>query len=115
MVHAKKMATAIYHEVNVPSNCIDYNRKAVEHEKELIGTQKEQIELLDQMKTMSEEKLRQAEIIQKQVKSIMGSVAEVTAGNEDNANKIEEINTKVSDILNIAEQLNVSVDDMEEN
>lgn len=41
-----KMAEAIYHEVNVQENCINYNKRTVEIEKQIIETKQEEIRQL---------------------------------------------------------------------
>ena len=109
----EKMATAIYNGLNIPSNCIDYNKTTVEKEKDLIAAQSEQITLLDQMKLLSEEKLQKAQFVQTKVKTILCAIEEISSGNVSNVNLVETININVKEILGIVDTLKVSVDNMQ--
>lgn len=110
----EKMATAIFYGFNMPNNCIDFNRVSVEKEKSYIKTQSEQIEMLDEMKTMTEERLKQAEEISKQGNIIMQSIADILSGNEENAASIEEIANQMEDVLKTTLNLNQHIVEMEQ-
>ncbi|WP_069999375.1 [Fe-Fe] hydrogenase large subunit C-terminal domain-containing protein [Cellulosilyticum sp. I15G10I2] len=110
----RKMATAIFHGLNMPNNCIDFNRMSVKQEKKHRKAQDEQIQLLDQMKMMTEEKLKQSEEIYQQSSVIMQSIAGISAGNEENASSIQELANKMDEILSTIINLNEHIDGMEQ-
>lgn len=109
----KKMATAIHHGLNIPENCIDFNRSSAEQERLLAHTQSEQIGLLEEMKLLGEERLKQAEVVKSQVKVILGSMQEISAGNNENAAAIQQIAAGMEEIVGTSNALNEGVSDME--
>jgi len=110
----KKMATAIYNQLNVPSNCIDYNRKTVEIEKEIIAAKQDQLDLVEEMKRISEKRLLEADEIGKEIKVILFSIDTVAKGNQLNATGVTQISEQSYEIDDINKKLNNSVKDMED-
>lgn len=108
----EKMATAIYNGLNVPVNCIDYNKQTVVQELEHIQAQKDQISLLDDVNKLTQERLERAERIKERVGRIIESVTEVSKGNSDSAEVIQNITFEVSDVLKTADLLKTSVEEM---
>ncbi|HHV11602.1 MAG TPA: 4Fe-4S dicluster domain-containing protein [Clostridiales bacterium] len=110
----EKMAIAIYHGVNIPNNCIDYNKKTVELEKEMITARESQIQLAQEMEAMAEERLAKVESVNGQVRTILSAIESVSTGNEETAAAIESISMKASDITGVMETLNQNIAFMEE-
>lgn len=105
----EKMAVAIYNGVNIPSNCIDYNKKSVLLEKELIHSQDEQMSIVEELRQATEDRLSKAEIINAQVRNILNSIQEMIAGNEESASSIEVISNKAFDISITMQDLNQKI------
>ena len=110
----KAMAKAIFNNLNVFSNCIDYNKKEVIQEKSDLETKNNQINLLDQLNKLSEEKIKNAELLKSRVNQIITSINDVSKGNEQSAVEIEKISTEVTNILNTSETLRNYVTEMQE-
>lgn len=109
----EKMAVAIYHGVNIPNNCIDYNKKTVELEKEMISARESQIQMVEEMKAMADERLAQVESVNEQIRTILIAIESVSTGNEETATAIESISVKASDITEVMETLNQNIALME--
>lgn len=110
----KLMAKAIYNKLNVPSNCIDFNRKEVINEQQFINMKNDQIKLLDDYKKISQERLESAEVLRKRVFEILASVDDLSKGNLGNSEAIQRISHEVSDIMNTAALLKENVETMYE-
>lgn len=108
------MAKAIYNKLNIPSNCIDFNRKEVINEQQFINMKNDQIKLLDDYKKMSQERLENAEVLKKRVFEILASVEDLSKGNLGNSEAIQSISQEVNDIMNIASLLKKNVETMYE-
>ena len=104
-----EMAVAIHNKLNVFSNCIDYNKEEVKFEQKTIAEQAQQIDLLDQVQALTEERLKQAESLKKQVDVILSSIQDVTTGNQENALLISKIQEESSSILNTTSTLKESI------
>lgn len=110
----KDMAKAIHNGLNVLENCIDYNRKEVSHEQELLNSKNEQMKALEKLNELSEEKLRSAEMLKKRVTEIIFSIEEVSKGNEESAVAINKISNDIADVLDTTSFLTSSVNEMQE-
>lgn len=110
----KNMAKAIYNGLNVLDNCIDYNRKEVSNEQLILTKENEKMNALEKLNELSEEKLRNAEILKKRVSQIIFSVEEVARGNEESCVAINKISNDIADILKTTEVLNNSVNEIQE-
>jgi Na+-translocating ferredoxin:NAD+ oxidoreductase RNF subunit RnfB len=74
----EKMARAIYNDVNVPDNCIYYNRIELQMEKDLIAKKNEEIhEMVTEIKKISAEKEKEAEIANRKVSDLRESSREI--------------------------------------
>jgi iron only hydrogenase large subunit-like protein len=109
----EKMVTAIFNNLNVASNCIDFNKKSVEIEKEMIAAKQDQLDLVEEMKKISEQRLQEADEIGKEIKVILNSIDTVTQGNEVNAKGVSKISEQSYEIDDINKMLNNRVTDME--
>jgi iron only hydrogenase large subunit-like protein/prefoldin subunit 5 len=110
----KTMAKAIYNNLNVPSNCIDFNKHEVENELLLIKNKNEQINLLDDFNKLTQEKLEKTEFINKKVLEIINSITEVSKGNSESAVVIESISSEATDILSTSKHLKNSIVQMQD-
>lgn len=111
----KKMAKAIFNDLNNVDNCIEYNREEVKKEhKKIVEEQNKQMNMLKNLNRASEEKLKNAEILNKRVQEILLAISEVSAGNEESAKSIDKITVEVADILNVSQILRKSVNEMHE-
>lgn len=110
----EKMVTAIYNQLNLASNCIDFNKKTVEIEKEMIEAKQDQLELVEEMTRISEQRLREADEIGKEIKVILNSIDTLTQGNEVNATGVSKISEQSYEIDSINKNLNDRVMDMED-
>ncbi|MBS7525933.1 4Fe-4S dicluster domain-containing protein [Fusibacter paucivorans] len=109
----EKMATAIYHGFNIPNNCIDYNKKTVSMEKDMLSAREAQLQAAEDMKALTEKRLEDAMAIGKSIKIIVASIDNVFAGNEENANAVENIRNQSIDILKMVETLKASMTEMD--
>jgi Na+-translocating ferredoxin:NAD+ oxidoreductase RNF subunit RnfB len=110
----EKMATAIHHGFNIPNNCIDYNKKTVSLEKEMLSAREEQLQAAEDMKKLTDKRLEDAMEIGKSIKIIIASIDNVFAGNEENAHAVENIRNQSIDILKMVETLKRSMTDMDQ-
>lgn len=104
--NCEKMAIAIYNRVNIPDNCIDYNKKTVEYEKEVIEQKQRQIELAEDMEKITRKKLDESQVIADQIKGILLSIENVSSGNQDNASMAGLISKEGVDINNMINKMN---------
>lgn len=109
----EKMAIAIYNGINIANNCIDYNKKTVEDEKEIIDQKEQQIQLAEDMERISRKKLEESRIITDKIKGILLSVENISSGNEENASMAELISQEGNDINNMVKNLNKQIISME--
>ncbi len=110
--NCKQMAKAIYNNLNVLSNCIDYDRNEIEIEKQELTNKNELISSMDRINKLTEERLITAEKLKLRVNEIIHAVDEVSHGNNECALGIENIATEVADILIKANILRESVNEM---
>lgn len=110
----KTMAKAIYNNLNVLSNCIDFNKHEVANELLLINSKNEQIHLLDDFNKLTQEKLEKTEFINQRVLEIMNSITAVSKGNSESAVVIENISLEATDILNTSRHLKNSIVEMQD-
>lgn len=110
----KEMAKAIFNDLNIPDNCIDYNRKEVESEQEKLDSQKEQMQLLEKVNKLSDERLKSAELLKEKVTQIISAIEQVTSGNQENITAINKISESMQGVLNTASVLKNNVGDMQD-
>jgi iron only hydrogenase large subunit-like protein len=108
----KEMVKAIHFGLNLPPNCIEYNRHEVEIEKKEIQAKDRQIDLLDELNKLSEEKLNNAKKLQQSVSEITNAVNEVSRGNEESAINIESLANEISNIFTLSSDLKHSINQM---
>lgn len=108
------MAKAIHNELNVLHNCIDYNRQEVNNEKELSNYKNQQMKTLENLNELSEEKLRNAEVLKKRVSEIICAIEEVSKGNEGSAISISKISIDIADVLERTNVLKDNVNEMQD-
>lgn len=108
----EQMAIAIHNQLNVYQNCVDYNKQTIKLEQEVIEHQAKQLQLLDKVKRLTEEKLQQAEKLKNTASTILSNIQEVTAGNEDCTLGIHKLHNESMDILNTTTHLKERVDEV---
>lgn len=111
--NCEKMATAIYNDINVLENCIDYNKKTVKQEKEIIESKQQQIQMAEDMERLTHTKLDQAKAVADQLKSILSSVENISSGNEENAGAIEKISGEGNAINEMISALKASINEVD--
>ena len=110
----KSMVKAIFNNLNIPNNCIDYNKTAVSTSQKLMESQNEQMQLLEDFNKISEEKAKKTALLTEKVSEIIQGVNEVTKGNEESCTAISNISNEVSDILNTSNILKNNVHEIQE-
>jgi iron only hydrogenase large subunit-like protein len=93
------MAKAIYNNLNVLENCIDYNRHEIEISNKEIDSKIQQINVLDEFNKLSEQKLEDAKKLKRHVEEITSSLEDVSHSNEQSVIEVEKISNEVEDIL----------------
>ncbi|MEG2288989.1 MAG: [Fe-Fe] hydrogenase large subunit C-terminal domain-containing protein [Clostridium sp.] len=108
------MVKAIHNEINIYSNCIDYNKKEIVNELEMLKEKDEQVKILDEYNKLSEERIRKAETLNKGVREIMAEIEAVTEQNTLNASNVEKINIESLHVKDTAHKLKESINLMSE-
>lgn len=112
--NCKNMAKALYNDSNHRDNCIYYNRKELELERQEIIEKNTQIELsLEEVNKLHHEKEKSSNILSEKVSEITEALSEISLGSEENAKSIENINNQVSFILKTAEDLRKSIKEVD--
>lgn len=111
----REMAKAIFNNLNSIDNCNEYNKEEVKKaQKKSLDEHNKQMTMLKDLNKSSEEKLKNAEVLNKKAQEIMLAINQVSAGNEESAKSIDKIAVEVSDILNVSQILKKSVGEMHE-
>ncbi len=110
----KNMARAIHNDLNVSHNCINFNRQEVLNEQQQLKNQNEQMKVLEELNQLSEEKVKNAELLKIRVSEIINSVSQVSKGNEDAAIAIDKISKDISDVFHTTQILKESVSEMQD-
>ena len=105
------MAKVIYNGLNHPINCIYFNKKELEIEQENAITEKNQKlkELANELDSKYQEKEKITLNLQEKVKEITESITEVSIGSNESAKSIENITNQILTILKIADELRLSI------
>lgn len=112
--NCQDFAIAVAKGINHIENCIDYNRKEVEAEKEQLAESHNEVEaMLTKVNNMADERERSAEVLREHVKDITNAINEVSIGSSENAKSIEHINEEVHFISQTATELRESVSEVE--
>ncbi len=110
-----KMVYAIYNNLNVKENCMDYNKSLIKCEKQILDKKNKQVEeAMDKIKKINKEKEEYALFLENSVKDITTSVEEIAAGSTDNVTEVEKIEKSISDMSDTAKVLYKKVDGMKE-
>jgi len=111
----KDMARAIYNGTNKLDNCIYYNRKEIEIEhQEVIEKGKELENAFTQLKNISKNKELAINALKENIAEILTAIKEVSEGSEESARNAGNINNDVVSILETAEILRKSVQEVDE-
>lgn len=108
----KDMAKAIINKLNVPFNCIDYNRQKILLENKKLEQKNNEInKTLDQIKRLTDQKLNGAKILEKNVINITSAIDEVS---QANVKSVEEINSISNQMTSVADSANILRNDVED-
>jgi len=109
-----EFASAVSQGINHVNNCIDYSHKVQIIEKGNLAEKNDQIQqVMDEVKSISEEREQSTQVMKKSVKDITDGIYEVSVGSSENTKSIENISHEIYSILNIAAMLKESMKDVE--
>ncbi|WP_392486354.1 [Fe-Fe] hydrogenase large subunit C-terminal domain-containing protein [Haloimpatiens sp. FM7315] len=109
----KHMVKAIYNNLNVKENCMDYNKSLILKEKNKVEEKNLEVKkAFNEVKILSEKRLRQGEILKKSVDEIIKSIEEISNGNVENLNQVENITLEVERMNKVAIDLEKDVSSM---
>lgn len=105
------MAKAIAAGSNYEKNCIHYNKKMVEIEKEEIQEKSVEVEkMFNKVYQMSQDKEKATNDLKRDVESISLALEQVTKASEDTARVVETISNETNDVVEQVQQLKQIVD-----
>lgn len=111
-----EMATAISKGLNNVNNCIYYNKKLVEVEKEEINKKNKEIEnVLEELKSMHKVREKEYGSLKENVAIITEALEQVAKGNDESAKEIQEISMQITDVVKQSKVLKDTVDLIEVN
>lgn len=109
------MAKAIFNNVNIKENCIDYNRNVLKIELEEINSKNKIIEnTVSEIKMLNEQKEKNNKQLIESIENITLSLSCISEDSNQNAKEIEKISEKIDEITQVAETLYKKVDEMKE-
>lgn len=100
----ERFANALKRGINIPDNCVDYERNCLIKEQSHI---REQNEVIHQNMLEREEKNR---LLHKQVEDIVDAMQEVSQSSMVNSEHIDKISHQINDLLNVASRLRSGTD-----
>lgn len=113
--NCRDFAQAVLQGVNHPQNCIDYNRRSLEIEKQGMARKNEEIEdMLIEVQKMSDEREKAAVLLRERVRDINEAMNEVSLGSSENAKSIENISSEVDTVFRNAQELRKTISDVDE-
>ncbi|WP_050606867.1 [Fe-Fe] hydrogenase large subunit C-terminal domain-containing protein [Clostridium niameyense] len=113
--NCKNMVKAIYNELNVKENCMDYNKRILENEKHIIEDKNEEIEkVLERVNKLNEEKVKEAERLKENVDDIIVALKEIASGNKENVDAIGKIVYETEELNNTANSLEKNIKNVKE-
>lgn len=109
----KDMAKAIYNNINIKENCMDYIKKNVEKENKQLGEKNIEIqEAMNDIDMMHKESIDKANKLRAYVKEIEVSIDEVASGSKQSSIAIQNISLELQDIIDISNLLKNGVDEI---
>ena len=113
----RDMAKAIFNNLNILSNCIDYNRHAVIEEKnkaeaknvELATINHEINSILEEVNELSNERLRKSESMSSIIKTLASASDKTSRGVEQVNESVEQIAKNTKNVSNFTQDVSVSV------
>lgn len=108
----REMVKAIYNGLNVLENCIYYNKQEIIVEKKEIEIKNNEIDSLDEVNKLNEEKIKNSKILVKNISKIIEAINSVSKGSEENAIEIEKISREISNVLDTSNMLRENVSQM---
>lgn len=114
-VNCNGMAKAIYNDLNVKENCINYNKSILKNEKRNVENKNEEIrKALEEVNKLNEQKIRDAEKLKENVNQIIESIQEIAEGNTENVITISNIVSETEELNDTAKILEKNIEEMKE-
>lgn len=114
-VNCDHMAKAIYNDLNVKENCIDYNKNILENEKSNVEEKNEEARrALEEVNKLNEQKIRDAEKLKENVNEIIESIQEIAKANTENVITISKIVSETKELNDTAKILEENIEEMKE-
>lgn len=110
----RDMAKAMFNDLNIPSNCIDYNRQEIIIESEKLKERDKEIDILDELNKLNAERIKKAEQLKERVGEITQAINEVSRGNEESTREIASISSEIMNILISTDLLRKSVSELKD-
>ena len=109
----KKMTFAIYNNLNIKENCMDYNKSLIRlEEAALTRKNKEVQDAINEISKSSEEKEQYNKFLEDSVKDITTSIEEIADGSNQNILEVENIDKSMEEVTCKTKDLNEKVDQM---
>lgn len=113
--NCKDMVKAVYNNLNIKENCMDYNKSILKMEKENIENKNQEIKIaLGEVEKLNEQKARDTEVLKENVSQIISSIQEIASGNTENVTAINNISNETEELNNTADMLEKNIKEMEE-
>lgn len=133
----KEMVQAIFNGLNDISNCIDYNKHETNLERALLETNNKALEaqnkemniILEEVKTLSEDRLKKSQEIESIIKKLaeasaktssgIGQVNAIVDGIADNTNNVsnftKDVSSSVNSVVLAMKEINISLNEISQN
>ena len=109
----KKMTLAIYNNLNIKENCMDYNKNLIKLEEKAISKKNKEIEYaMNEISRGIKEKEEYTEFLESSVKDITKSIEEIADGSNQNISEIEKIDRSMNEVAYKTDNLNNKVEQM---
>ncbi|KOA73049.1 transcriptional regulator [Clostridium botulinum] len=113
--NCKDMVKAIYNDLNIKDNCMDYNKNLIMKEKDILDEKNVKIQKSsEELERISNERLRDSENLKISVNEIIESLNEIAQGNNENIVQVDSITNEIEDMNNTAITLEEDVKSMKE-
>lgn len=110
----KNMAKAIYNNLNIKENCIDYNRGKIAFENIELDTKNNEVnDVLKKVKKLSEERDESSLNLKKGVEEIVASIGDVAAGNQNSINEVNNISKEADNVIKTSLELKHSIENIQ--
>ncbi|MDD6794514.1 MAG: [Fe-Fe] hydrogenase large subunit C-terminal domain-containing protein [Clostridiaceae bacterium] len=109
----EEMVVAMFNNLNVKENCMDYSKKYISIEKNILDEKNQKMNIaLKQIKELEKEKEIRSRELKNSVEEISISVEEIAKGSVENVAEINKISEEINEMTLKAEGLYEKVDEM---